>query len=124
MKLWFLSLFTVLIVTALTHVRYGKTAERKQRYFCRNQECSHRTFIQQYSYRAYLTDVKQQITDMAVNGSGMRDTARVLKISRNTVTAVLKKTSTATAGKSAISPSDKPKPNESEPGARRISRNG
>ncbi len=72
-------------------VRYGKTAERKQRYFCRNQECSHRTFIQQYSYRAYLTDVKQQITDMAVNGSGMRDTARVLKISRNTVTAVLKK---------------------------------
>ena len=29
--------------------------------------------------------------DMAVNGSGMRDTARVLKISRNTVTQELKK---------------------------------
>jgi transposase-like protein len=28
---------------------------------------------------------------MAVNGSGMRDTARVLKISRNTVTQELKK---------------------------------
>jgi transposase-like protein len=35
--------------------------------------------------------VKQQITDMAVNGSGMRDPARVLKISRNTVTEELKK---------------------------------
>ncbi|PZV12283.1 MAG: hypothetical protein DCF22_12735 [Leptolyngbya sp.] len=28
----------------------------------------------------YLPDVKQQIADMAVNGSGIRDTARVLKI--------------------------------------------
>jgi transposase-like protein len=53
--------------------------------------CCHRTFIQQYTYRSYLSEVKQQITDMAMNGSGMRDTARVLKISRNTVTAVLKK---------------------------------
>jgi transposase-like protein len=42
-------------------------------------------------YQSYLPQVKQQITDMAVNGSGMRDTARVLKISRNTVTEELKK---------------------------------
>ena len=41
-------------------------------------------------YRGYLSEVKQQITDMAVNGSGMRDPARVLKISRNTVTQELK----------------------------------
>jgi len=73
-------------------VRYGKTAQRKQRYLCRNQECR-RTFIQEYTYQGYLPKVKQQITDMAVNGSGMRDTARVLKISRNTVTQELKKNS-------------------------------
>ena len=79
-------------------VRHGKTAQKKQRYLCRNQECCRRTFIQEYTYQGYLPKVKQQITNMAVNGSGMRDTARVLKISRNTVTAVLKKTSPATTG--------------------------
>jgi transposase-like protein len=42
--------------------------------------------------------VKQKIADMAINGSGMRDTARVLKINRNTGTQELKKTSTTTAG--------------------------
>jgi len=33
----------------------------------------------------YLPEVKQQIVEMAVNGSGIRDTARVLKISPTTV---------------------------------------
>jgi transposase-like protein len=36
--------------------------------------------------QGYLPEVKQQITDMAVNGSSMGDPARVLKFSRNTVT--------------------------------------
>jgi transposase-like protein len=35
--------------------------------------------------------VKQQIVDMAMNASGIRDTARVLHISPNTVMAELKK---------------------------------
>lgn len=39
----------------------------------------------------YLAQVKQQISDMAVNGSGIRDTARVLKISPTTVIEELKK---------------------------------
>ena len=38
-----------------------------------------------YSYRGYLPVIKQLITDMAVNGSGIGDTARVLKISLTTV---------------------------------------
>jgi len=46
--------------------------------------------------RGYLPAIKQQITDMAVNGSGIRDTARVLKISPTTVIEELKKTSAAT----------------------------
>ena len=41
--------------------------------------------MRDYVYRGYLPDVKQQIADMAVNGSGIRDTARVLKISPTTV---------------------------------------
>jgi transposase-like protein len=39
--------------------------------------------------------VKQQIVDMGVNGSGIRDTARVLKVSPTTVIEELKTTSPA-----------------------------
>lgn len=56
-------------------------------------ECSRSSFIREYSYRGYLLGVKQQIADMAVNGSGIRDTARVLKISPTTVIETLKKRS-------------------------------
>jgi transposase-like protein len=40
-----------------------------------------------------LPEVKQQISDMAMNGSGIRDTAQVLKISPTTVIEELKKRS-------------------------------
>jgi transposase-like protein len=74
-------------------VKHGKSTEGKQRYKCRNTDCSRSTFILQYSYRGYGSEVKQQIGDMAVNGSGIRDTARVLKISPTTVIEELKKRS-------------------------------
>jgi transposase-like protein len=74
-------------------VKHGKSTEGKQRYKCRNSDCSRSTFILQYSYQGYLPDVKQKISDMAVNGSGIRDTARVLKISPTTVIEELKKRS-------------------------------
>ena len=35
--------------------------------------------------------VREKIIDMAMNGSGVRDTGRVLGISKDTVTSVLKK---------------------------------
>ncbi len=72
-------------------VKRGKTETGKQRYLCQNDACSHRTFIRDYSHRAYLPEVKQQIIDMAMNGSGVRDTARVLRINPNTVVNHLKK---------------------------------
>ena len=74
-------------------VKHGQSGERKQRYKCRNSDCSRCTFIRDYAYRGYRPEVKQQIADMAINGSGTRDTARVLKISRTTVTETLKKRS-------------------------------
>jgi transposase-like protein len=79
-------------------VRHGRSSEGKQRYKCRNRECYRSTFIRDYSYRGYLPQVKQQIADMALNGSGTRDTARVLKISRTTVTETLKKRSSPEVG--------------------------
>lgn len=72
-------------------VKHGQSKEGKQRYKCRNLNCSRRTFIRQYAYRGYLPEVKQQIADMATNGSGIRDTARVLRISPTTVIEQLKK---------------------------------
>jgi len=72
-------------------VKHGRSEESKQRYQCRNSECGRSTFIRDYTYRGYLPEVKQQIVDMAVNGSGIRDTARVLKISPTTVIEELKK---------------------------------
>ncbi|MBM0743314.1 hypothetical protein JOY44_17120 [Phormidium sp. CLA17] len=45
----------------------------------------------QYKYPGYVPEVKQQISDMAMNGSGIRDTARVLHISPTTVIKELKK---------------------------------
>jgi transposase-like protein len=73
-------------------VRHGMTHEGKQRYRCR--ECllgRGRTFLLEYTYAGQLPEVKQQIVDMAMNASGIRDTARVLHISPTTVLKELKK---------------------------------
>ena len=44
-----------------------------------------------YRYRAYEPGIKAQVVEMAINSSGIRDTARVLKINKNTVISTLKK---------------------------------
>ncbi len=72
-------------------IKHGTTPDGKQRYRCQNSACPRRTFILSYTYRAYLPEVKQQISDMATNGSGIRDTARVLHISPTTVIEEIKK---------------------------------
>ncbi len=72
-------------------VKCGTTAAGKQRYRCQNDACRHRTFIRDYRYRAYLPDVKRQLIEMAMNGSGIRDTGRVLGIGKDTVVRALKK---------------------------------
>ena len=72
-------------------VKRGKTGQGKQRYLCINQDCPKKTFILDYSYNGALPEVKGQIIDMALNGSGIRDTARVLGVSTATVVSELKK---------------------------------
>ena len=74
------------------HVIKGrKTLGGKQRYRCLNEDCSHRSFVLDPAYPGRLPQVKQQIIDMALNGSGVRDTARVLGVSTRTVLNELKK---------------------------------
>ncbi len=72
-------------------LKAGKSKNGEQRYQCMNTECSKKTFRLQYRYRAYVHGVKEQIIDMAINGSGIRDTGRVLKISKSTVISTIKK---------------------------------
>jgi len=72
-------------------VKRGKTTNGKQRYLCQDEACSQRTFILEYTNRGYVPSVKRQIIKLALNGSGIRDTARVLGISTDTVLNELKK---------------------------------
>jgi transposase-like protein len=76
-----------------THiVRHGKSPEGKQRYRCRQcRQGRGRTFLLDYSYAGQCPEVKEQIVEMAMNASGIRDTARVLKISTQAVMSELKK---------------------------------
>ena len=72
-------------------VRHGTTPEGKQRY--RGRACPERgrTFLLEYAYAGQSPQVKQQMVDMALNASGIRDTARVLHVSPTTVIKELKK---------------------------------
>jgi transposase-like protein len=62
----------------------------RQRYRCQVESCG-RSFLLTYKNRGWLDSVKQQIVDMCINGSGIRDTARVLKVSATTVITTIKK---------------------------------
>lgn len=68
--------------------RHGKTPAGHVRYRC--PACPH-VFQLTYTYEARKPGVKEKIVDIAFNGSGVRDTARVLKIGINTVLRALKK---------------------------------
>lgn len=67
--------------------RHGKARSGEQRY--RYRECHH-CFQLNYRYEANKPGVVEKIITMAINGSGVRDTSRVLGISITTVIAHLK----------------------------------
>jgi transposase-like protein len=66
-------------------IKGGHTETSKQRYRCQQTHCPHRSFVLEPASHGRLPHVKEQIIEMALNGSGIRDTARVLKISPTTV---------------------------------------
>ena len=72
-------------------VRYGRQPNGEQRYRCNNPVCRRRIFLGQYPNTEWMPQVKQQMVEMALNGSGIRDTARVLGVSPTTVITTLKK---------------------------------
>ena len=68
---------------ASRHVKKnGTTANRKQKYRCL--ECL-RQFITDYTYRGWMPVLRDLIVPLTMNSSGIRDIARVLSISTQTV---------------------------------------
>jgi threonine dehydrogenase-like Zn-dependent dehydrogenase len=78
----------VIIATGATHAYFGHEAWAA---YAPGQRGTGRTFLLDYSYRGQSPAVKEQIVDMAMKASGVRDTARVLHVSTNTVMTELKK---------------------------------
>ena len=68
--------------------RHGKASDGTQRYRC---STCRRTFQLRYRHKVHEPGVRAKITDLALNGRGIRDTARVLGISPQTVMGKLKK---------------------------------
>ena len=69
-------------------VKVGKQKNGTPR--CKCKKCQ-KTFQTKYVNKGALPETKKMIIKMSVNGSGIRDTARVLGISKDTVMKHLKK---------------------------------
>ena len=69
-------------------VKNGHSENGTQRYRCKS--CN-KSFQLTYSYNAWKPGTKDQIDEMTLNSSGVRDIGRTLKISPNTVVRHLKK---------------------------------
>ncbi len=76
-------------------IKYGFTELGKQRYKCKNKNCLCNTFILDYSYKGLIPGLKEEIIDMTLNASGIRDISRVKKISPETVMNEIKKQETS-----------------------------
>jgi insertion element IS1 protein InsB len=72
-------------------IKGGKTETGKQRYRCHNPDCSHHSFLLDSAYKGRSPQIKQQVIDLSLNGSGVRNIARLLGISPTTVIKELKK---------------------------------
>ena len=86
-------------------IKAGKQSHGAQRFQCHNGQCARRIFLLQYQDRGRVPEVRRQVVDMAITGSGIRDTARVLRISPTTVIAVLKKVASLQHANPALLPS-------------------
>ena len=79
------------------HVGKNGFNNGKQRYICKNTECSHKTFYAESTYNACKPEIQSSIIKLSVNGNGTRAISRCLGIHRDSVTAALKKRKPALA---------------------------
>ena len=79
-------------------VKYGTTSNGKARYRCQQEATCGRTFLRTYAYPGGVPEVKPQRVELTLNGSGIRDIARVLQVGPTTVIKELKKSGRPLAG--------------------------
>ena len=72
-------------------VKAGTQPNGTQRYRCQNPACPRTIFQLAYVAQGRLPETQRLIVEMTLNGSGIRDTARVLRVSPVTVLSVIKK---------------------------------
>src|SRR5215813_9992353 len=72
-------------------IKAGTQPNGTQRYRCQNPTCERTIFQLTPVAHGRLPETQRQIVEMTLNGSGIRDTARVLRVSPVTVLWVLKK---------------------------------
>ena len=53
-------------------IKAGKQVNGAQRYQCQNDRCERRIFLLQYQDRGRALEIRRQVVDMAINGSGIR----------------------------------------------------
>src|SRR5215471_7330296 len=66
-------------------VRHDQTRQGKQWYRSRERRWAGRAFLLNDVYAGQSPDVKRQIVEMAMNASGIRETARVFHVTPNIV---------------------------------------
>jgi InsA C-terminal domain len=74
-----------LCLTRTVALHDRKTPQGKQRYRCRETACRGGTFLLDSSSSGQSPHIKAQIVNMAINASGIRDTARELHVNPTTV---------------------------------------
>lgn len=72
-------------------VKNGCSRNGTQRWRC---NACKKSFQLDYKYNAHKAGIKEQISTLTLNSSGVRDIARVLKIAKGTVISELKKKNT------------------------------
>ena len=71
--------------------KFGKSSSGVPRYVCKDETCKTWTFSVEYKSKACIPGVKDTIVRLAMNGCGIRATARAIGVSTWTVTQTLKK---------------------------------
>ncbi len=72
-------------------IKAGKQPNGTQRYHCQQAACRRTIFQVDSSDKGRLPETQRQLVEMALNGSGIRDTAGVLGVGPGTVLSELKK---------------------------------
>lgn len=72
----------------------GHNKAGKQVYRCNNPACERYSFVEEYTKKAYDPEVRRQVVKLAIDCTGTRATGRILGISKDSVTSILKKQKT------------------------------